>query len=36
VLAVESEKSIILNREKIIEDSKKAGISIVGYSGKSP
>jgi DUF1009 family protein len=35
VLAVESEKSIILNREKIIEDSKKAGISIVGYSGKS-
>ena len=36
VLAVESGKSIILNREKIVEDSKKAGISIVGYSGKSP
>ena len=35
VLAVESGKSIILNREKIIEDSKKAGISIVGYSGKT-
>lgn len=33
VLAVESQKCLILNREKIIEVSKKAGISIVGYSG---
>jgi UDP-2,3-diacylglucosamine hydrolase len=36
VLAVESGKSIILNREKMIEDSKKAGISVVGYSGEDP
>jgi len=36
VLAVESDKSIILNREQMIEESKKAGISIVGYSGESP
>lgn len=33
VLSVESKKSIILNREQIIEEAKKAGISIVGYSG---
>jgi DUF1009 family protein len=33
VLSVESKKSIILSREKIIKESKKAGISIVGYSG---
>ncbi|MEW6067848.1 MAG: UDP-2,3-diacylglucosamine diphosphatase LpxI [Nitrospirota bacterium] len=34
VLSVESKKSILLNREKIIEESRKAGISVVGYSGK--
>jgi DUF1009 family protein len=33
VLSVESKKSIILNREEIIEEAKKTGISIVGYSG---
>lgn len=33
VLSVESKKSMMLNRDKIIEESKKAGISIVGYSG---
>lgn len=33
VLSVESKKSIILNRDKIIDESIKAGISIVGYSG---
>lgn len=33
VLSVESNKCIILNKDKIIEESKKAGISIVGYSG---
>jgi DUF1009 family protein len=33
VLAVESGKSIILNREKIIGESCRAGIVIVGYSG---
>ncbi len=33
VLSVESKKSIILNKEKIIDESIKAGISIVGYSG---
>lgn len=33
ILSIESKKSIILNRDKIIEESKKAGISIVGYSG---
>jgi DUF1009 family protein len=33
VLSVESKKSIILNRDAIIEESKKAGISIVGYVG---
>lgn len=34
VLSVESKKSIILKRDAIIEESKKAGISIVGYAGK--
>jgi len=33
VLAVEAKKSIILNREKIIEKSKEASISVVGYAG---
>jgi UDP-2,3-diacylglucosamine hydrolase len=33
VLAVEAKKCLILNREKIIDVSKKAGISVVGYSG---
>ena len=33
VLSVESKKSMMLNRDKIIEESKKAGISVVGYSG---
>jgi len=32
VLAVEAHKSIFLNKDKLIEESKKAGISIVGYS----
>jgi DUF1009 family protein len=32
VLAVESRKSIILNREKLISDAEEAGISIVGIS----
>ena len=33
VLSVESNKSIFLDRENIIAESNKAGISIVGYSG---
>jgi DUF1009 family protein len=33
VLAVESGKSIILNRNKVIKESGKAGIVIIGYSG---
>ena len=33
VLSVEAKKSIILNRDKIIEESQKAGIAIVGYKG---
>jgi len=33
VLSVEAKKSIILNRDKIIEESQKAGIAIVGYGG---
>jgi DUF1009 family protein len=33
VLSVESKKSIMLNRDKIIEESKKVGISVVGYAG---
>jgi DUF1009 family protein len=32
VLAVEANKSIFLNKEELIAESKKAGISIVGYS----
>jgi DUF1009 family protein len=33
VLCIESRKSIILNKEKIIKESNKAGIAIVGYTG---
>lgn len=33
VLAVESGKSIILNKDKFIKESTTSGISIVGYSG---
>jgi len=33
VLSVESKKSIFMDREKIIAESNKAGISIVGYAG---
>jgi UDP-2,3-diacylglucosamine hydrolase len=33
VLALESQKTIILNKDRIIEESKKAGISLAGYSG---
>lgn len=33
VLAVESKKSIILNRNQIIRESNNAGIVVVGYSG---
>jgi len=33
VLSVESKKSIFLDREKLIAESNKAGISIVGYAG---
>jgi DUF1009 family protein len=33
VLAVEAKNSIILDRDKMIRESNKAGISIVGYSG---
>jgi DUF1009 family protein len=33
VLSVEPKSSIILNRDKLIKESKKAGISIVGYAG---
>jgi UDP-2,3-diacylglucosamine hydrolase len=32
VLAVEAHKSIFLNKEKLLAESKKAGIAIVGYS----
>jgi DUF1009 family protein len=32
VLAVEANKCIILNRDKIIDEAKTAGISIVGYA----
>jgi len=32
VLAVEANKCIVLNRDKIIDEAKKAGISIVGYA----
>jgi DUF1009 family protein len=33
VLSVESKNSIFLDRKKFINESNKAGISIVGYSG---
>ncbi len=33
VLAVEAKKSIILNKDKLIEKSDRAGITIVGYIG---
>src|SRR4030042_1567078 len=33
VLSVEAKKSIIINRDKILEESQKAGIAIVGYGG---
>jgi hypothetical protein len=33
VLAVEAKKSILLNKDRLIEESDKAGITIVGYSG---
>jgi DUF1009 family protein len=33
VLAIEAKKSIILGKDKMIEESNKAGISIVGYKG---
>jgi len=33
VLAVEAMKSMILNRDDIIKEAKKAGIALVGYSG---
>jgi DUF1009 family protein len=33
VLSIEPKNSIILNRDKLIKESKKAGISIVGYAG---
>jgi DUF1009 family protein len=32
VLSVESKNSIFLNRDKIIEESNKAGISVIGYT----
>lgn len=32
VLAIEAKNSIILDRDKIIEESKKAGISVIGYT----
>jgi DUF1009 family protein len=35
VLAVEAGRSIILNRNKMIKEAGRAGITIVGYSGKS-
>lgn len=33
VLAVETQKSILLNREEMIKKADKAGISVLGYSG---
>lgn len=33
VLAVEAKKSILLNKDRLIEESDKAGIAIVGYIG---
>jgi hypothetical protein len=31
VLAVEANKCLVLNREAIVDEAKKAGITIVGY-----
>jgi len=33
VLAVEAGKSIILNKDRLVEESDKAGIAVVGYKG---
>jgi UDP-2,3-diacylglucosamine hydrolase len=33
VLCVEAEKSLILNKDKLLEEAKISGISLVGYSG---
>jgi UDP-2,3-diacylglucosamine hydrolase len=33
VLSVETKKTLLMDKEKIIEESKKAGISVVGYAG---
>ena len=33
VLCVEAKKSLILNKDKLLEEARIAGISIVGYSG---
>ena len=33
VLCVEPQKSLVLNRDRLIEEAKKADISILGYSG---
>ena len=33
VLCVEPQKSLVLNRDRIIEEAKKADISVLGYSG---
>ena len=33
VLCVEPQKSLVLNRERLIEEAKKADIAILGYSG---
>jgi DUF1009 family protein len=33
VLAVEAKKTILLNKDRLIEESDKAGIAIVGYIG---
>lgn len=35
-LALEAKKSLILNKDKMIEESKKAGIVVVGYAGLTP
>jgi DUF1009 family protein len=35
VLAVESQKSILLQRQRIISEADEAGISIVGISDKN-
>jgi DUF1009 family protein len=34
VLAAEAKKSIVLNKVRLIEESNKAGIAIVGYKGQ--